>query len=115
MKKIKEYDEFGEQFELGLTPANEVEQRLCEEKLKSIGALPEGFVKTGNEIKGFKYYKLVKLDDKQLSMKIKAESVRRLRQIDRHSVTQIVLQSITLGFTALIALCAVVALFLLNK
>ena len=115
MKKIKAYDEFGEQFEMGLVPANETEQRLCEEKLKSIGALPEGFVKTGNEITGFKYYKLVKLDEKQLEQKIKAESVRRLRQIDRHTVTQIVLQSVTLGFTALIALCAVVALFFLNK
>ncbi|MDE6275228.1 MAG: hypothetical protein K2M75_01675, partial [Clostridia bacterium] len=80
----------------------------------SIGALPEGFVKTGNEIKGFKYYKLVKLDDRQLDLKIKSENVRRLRQIDRHSVTQIVLQSVTLGFTALIALCAVVALFFLK-
>ena len=114
MKKIKEYDEFGEQFELGLAPANDAEQKLCEEKLKSIGALPEGFVKTGNEIKGFKYYKLVKLDDRQLDLKIKSENVRRLRQIDRHSVTQIVLQSVTLGFTALIALCAVVALFFLK-
>ena len=114
MKKIKAYDEFGEQFEYGLTVASEEETRICEEKLKSIGALPEGFVKTGNEIKGFKYYKLVKLDEKQLEQKIKAENVRRLRQIDRHSVTQIVLQSVTLGFTAIIALCAIVALFLLK-
>ena len=115
MKKIKAYDEFGEQFELGLVPANEEEQQACEEKFKSIGALPEGFVKTGNDIKGFKYYKLVKLDDRQLELKIKAENVRRLRQIDRHSVTQIILQSITLGFTALLSLCAIIALFLLNK
>ncbi|MCX4361815.1 MAG: hypothetical protein OSJ74_00285 [Clostridia bacterium] len=114
MKKIKAYDEFGEQFEMGLIPATEDEQKICEEKLKSIGALPEGFVKTGNDIKGFKYYKLVKLDERQLELKIKAENVRRMRQIDRHSVTQIILQSITLGFTALIALCAFVALFLLK-
>ena len=115
MKKIKAYDEFGEQFEMGLVSANEAEQKLCEEKLKSIGALPEGVVKTCNEIKGFKYYKLVKLDEMQLEQKIKAENVRRLRQIDRHSVTQIVLQSVTLGFTGLIALCAIIALFFLNK
>ena len=114
MKEIKAFDEFGEQIDFGLMLASEEETRLCEEKLKSIGALPEGFVKVGR-VKGLeKYYKLVKLDEKQLEQKIKAESVRRLRQIDRHSVTQIILQSVTLGFTALIALCAVVALFLLK-
>ena len=114
MKKIKAFDEFGEQIDFGLMLASEEETRLCEEKLKSIGALPEGFVKVGR-VKGLeKYYKLVKLDEKQLEQKIKAESVRRLRQIDRLSVTQTILQSVTLGFTALIALCAVVALFLLK-
>ena len=113
MKKIKSYDEFGEQLDFGLVLANDEETRLCEEKLKNIGALPEGFVKTGNEIKGIKYYKLVKLDEKQLEQKIKAENVRRLRHIDKHSVTQIVLQSVTLGFTAIIAICAIAALFLL--
>ena len=114
MKKIKAYDEFGEQIDFGLVAADAAETKLCEEKLKSIGALPEGFVKTGNEIKGIKYYKLVKLDAQQLEQKIKAENVRRLRQIDRHSVTQIALQSVTLGFTAIIAICAIVALFLIK-
>ena len=112
--KIKEYDEFGEQFDYGLVLANQEETRLCEEKLKSIGALPEGFVKVGR-VKGLeKYYKLVKLDEKQLEQKVKAENVRRLRQIDKHSVAQIVLQSVTLGFSAIIAICAIVALFLLK-
>ena len=115
MKKIRLYDEFGEQFDQGLVPATEEEQKLCEEKLKSIGALPEGCVKTDKDIRGSKFFKLVKLDEKQLEQKIKTENVRRMRQIDRHSVTQIVLQSITLGFTALIALFVFVALFLLDK
>ncbi|MDE5654597.1 MAG: hypothetical protein K2I46_03205, partial [Clostridia bacterium] len=97
----------------GLVPASEEETKLCEEKLKSIGALPEGFVKVGR-VKGLeKYYKFVKLDEKQLEQKIKVESVHRLRQIDRHSLTQIILQSVTLGFTAVITICAIVALFLL--
>ena len=54
MKKIRLYDEFGEQFDQGLVPATEEEQKLCEEKLKSIGALPEGFVKTDKDIRGSK-------------------------------------------------------------
>ena len=112
MKKIKAYDEFGEQFELGLVPATEEEQQACGRKVQKVSArCPRALSRRAMISKGFKYYKLVKLDDRQLELKIKAENVRRLRQIDRHSVTQIILQSITLGFTALLSLCAIIACF----
>jgi len=112
--KLTRHDAYGEQFNQGLVPATEQEQKICEEKEKTIGALPVGFVKADNDKNGVKYYKLVKLDSDQLDHKIKAEQLRRLRNMDRRGVAQIVLQSISVGFTAVIAACAFIALFLLK-
>ncbi len=47
MKKIKAYDEFGEQFELGLVPATEEEQQACEEKFKKYRRVARGLCQDG--------------------------------------------------------------------
>ncbi|MDE6758133.1 MAG: hypothetical protein K2J89_02500 [Clostridia bacterium] len=46
---------------------------------------------------------------------MKVENLRRLRNINKLSRTQVILQSIMLGFVALTSLFVFVALFLLDK
>ena len=110
---------YGDDLDQGLIPATEDEIKLCEEKLKSVGALPEGYVKLDSAIPSLKssakYYKLVKLDSAQKEQKLKAENLRRLRNINKLSRAQVIIQSIMLGFVALTSVFALVALFLLNK
>ncbi|MDE5991361.1 MAG: hypothetical protein K2O95_07395, partial [Clostridia bacterium] len=117
--KHKLLNVYGDDLDQGLVPATEEEIKLCEEKLKSIGALPEGYVKIDGAIPSLKssakYYKLVKLDSDQQEQKLKAENLRRLRNINKLSRTQVILQSIMLGFVALTSLFVFVALFLLDK
>lgn len=117
--KYKLMNVFGDDLNQGLVPATEEEVELCEEKLKSVGALPEGYVKIDSALPGFKssdkYYKLVKLDSEQQEQKVKAENLRRLRNIDRHTTVQVILQSISLGFVVLTSIFVFAALFLLGK
>lgn len=103
---------FEEDFQYGLVPASEEEARICEEKEKTIGAIPEGFVKADDKTDN-KYYKLVHLDQEQVFYKIKAEKLRRLKHIDKQTRVSMILHSVTLGFTVLIAVMLFVALFLL--
>lgn len=112
----KQYDllnGFEEDFKYGLVPASEEEARICEEKEKTIGAIPEGFVKSDDKTDN-KYYKLVPLDQEQVFYKIKAEKLRRLKNIDRQTRTSMILHSVTLGFTVITAIMVFVALFLLK-
>ena len=106
--KYKLMNVFGDDLNQGLVPASEEEIEMCEEKLKSVGALP-GFKSSD------KYYKLVKLDSEQQEQKLKAENLRRLRNIDRHTTVQVILQSISLGFVVLTSIFVFAALFLLGK
>ena len=105
-------NDFEENFSYGLIPATEEEARMCEEKEKSIGAIPEGFVKANDKTDN-KYYKLAPLDQEEVFFKIKAQKLRRLKNIDRQTRTSIILHSVTLGFTVLIAAMLFAALFLL--
>lgn len=111
-QKYDMLNDFEENFSYGLMPATEEEARICEEKEKTIGAIPEGFVKA-NDKSDNKYYKLVPLDQEEVFFKIKAQKLRRLRNIDRQTRTSMILHSITLGFTVLITAMVFAALFLL--
>lgn len=105
---------YGDDLNQGLVPATEEETKLCEEKEKSIGALPVGYVKIDSPKPGAKakYYKLVKLDPDQQEQKLKVENLRRLRKIEKHGRVQVILQSIMLG---LVALSAIFLLVLIVK
>lgn len=105
-------NDFEENFSYGLLPASEEEAKLCEEKEKTIGAIPEGFVKASDKSDN-KYYKLVPLDQEEVFFKIKAQKLRRLKNIDRQTRTSMILHSVSLGFTVLIAAMLFAALFLL--
>ncbi len=117
--KYKLLNAYGDELNQGLVPATEEETKMCEEKEKSIGALPVGYVKVDSGRPGIKstakYYKLVKLDTEQQEQKLKAENLRRIRNIDRHTRVQVILQSISLGFVVLTSIFVFAALFLLDK
>ncbi len=105
-------NDFEENFSYGLVPATEEEARVCEEKEKSIGAIPEGFVKADDKTDN-KYYKLVPLDQEEVFFKIKAQKLRRLKNIDRQTRASLVIHCVSLGFSVLIAAMLFAALFLL--
>lgn len=50
--KYKLMNVFGDDLNQGLVPASEEEIEMCEEKLKSVGALPEGYVKIDSALPG---------------------------------------------------------------
>lgn len=102
---------FEENFGYGLIPATSEEAKLCEEKERSIGAIPVGFVKSDDKNSEHKYYKLVSLNEHQLNQKIKAEKIKRLGNIDRQTRATMILTSVGVGFLFLMTIMMFISFF----